>query len=128
MNRLVAARVVLAGTELLAPDDVLRAIAGPGIHGSGRSVVRVLGARDLVQTAVTAVRPSRAVLVGGAVVDSLHAMSMIALAVMSRPSRRAASTSAVVAALMAVAQVRSAQPGGVGGTTSTAASRTGVGD
>jgi hypothetical protein len=109
VNRLVVARTVLAGVELLAPTHVLRAIAGDGINGSASRVVRVLGTRDLVQAAVTYVRPSRAVLVGGAVVDSLHAISMVALAVASPRNRRAGGTSAVVAALMAADQVRFAR-------------------
>ncbi len=88
---------------LIAPAAVTSTVhhAPPGTRT--RVVARVLGARHLAQAAVTAVRPTREVLRGGAVVDVLHASSMVALAVVSGPYRRAGLTDAAGGSAFALA-------------------------
>ncbi|MGI8695726.1 MAG: hypothetical protein ACR2JQ_03620, partial [Mycobacteriales bacterium] len=60
-------------------------------------IVRVLGARQAVQGIAQIARPRRGVLLGGAVIDVVHAVSMVALAVLDPRHRRLASTSAAAA-------------------------------
>lgn len=106
MNRLLVARTCLGLVEVLAP-GVPGRVGGFRVDGRARQVVRVLGVRDMLQAAVTASKPSRAVLVSGAAVDGLHALSMVGLGLVDRRRRRAAGVSAAVAGLLAVAQVAS---------------------
>jgi hypothetical protein len=84
------------GTVLITrPGTVTRAL-----HDSTpprRWVIRLLGARSVMQGAFTAVVPDAPVVAAGAIVDGLHAASMIATAVVSPPHRRAAVLSAIVA-------------------------------
>jgi hypothetical protein len=77
--------------------DVLRAPGTP----RARAVVRVLGARHLVQLVATRVLPSRGCRAGGAVVDGLHALSCLVLAAVSPTWRRGACADAVVAGVFA---------------------------
>jgi hypothetical protein len=70
-----------------------------------RPVVRILGARHVVQAVVTAVRPTPMVRWAGAVIDCLHATTDIGCAVLDRRRRRAASIDAGVAVALAVATV-----------------------
>jgi hypothetical protein len=108
VNPLVITRGILGAAELLAPGLLLRVVAGHDTDVRARQVVRVLGAREAVQATVTAVRPSRTILVGGATVDALHALSMVALGVLNRQRRREGLTSAAVAGLFATAEVLAA--------------------
>jgi NAD(P)-dependent dehydrogenase (short-subunit alcohol dehydrogenase family) len=76
------------GKPLPLPADV--ADSGPG----ALTLTRVLGARHLLQAMATAWAresglPSGPVLLAGAAVDATHAASMLGLAVISRPLRRA---------------------------------------
>jgi hypothetical protein len=105
VNALVVSRVILGAAELLAPGRLLRVVAGHDSDVQARQVVRVLGAREAVQATVIAVRPSRRILIGGATVDALHALSMVALGVSKTQRRREALTSAAVAGLFAIAEV-----------------------
>jgi hypothetical protein len=66
-------------------------------------VIRLLGARSVMQGAVTSMVPDAPVVAAGAIVDGLHAASMIATAVISPPHRRAAVLSAIVAGACCVA-------------------------
>ncbi len=103
-----AARAGYGGLLLGAPRRMIGACtavpAGPRAVG----VARVLGARHLLQAALTAgalsprvlpgeVTPNTALLAGSAV-DTAHAISMIGLALARRPLRRAALTDAVLEA------------------------------
>ncbi len=88
---------------LCAPGAALAACgAGPASTGV-RSVARLLGARHLIQAAVTARMPGPAVLTAGSGVDVAHAASMLALAAADRPLRRAGLLDGLVAATLAVA-------------------------
>jgi hypothetical protein len=92
------------GTLLICcPGPLLRAAAGHPGSGADRAVLRVLGARHLLQAAVTAARPGPTVLGAGGVVDLLHAASQIALACSGPRWRRAAALDAVGAAAFAAA-------------------------
>jgi hypothetical protein len=72
-------------------------------------VVRILGARQLIQALVTRLRPTATVLTLGAWVDGTHAASMVALAWGHPRWRRAALTDAVTAAALAAAGAAAAK-------------------
>lgn len=93
---------VVAGTVLtVAPARCARLAAGPTATAP-EAVVRVLGARMLLQALavrVAARRPRwrRPALEAGAVVDALHAASMVPAALRWPAYRRSAAVSAVLA-------------------------------
>jgi hypothetical protein len=99
----VAARSWAAGTAaagavaLLRAQQVARLVSGRGA-APGPAVVRILGARQLLQGTAILVRPTPLLLFVGATVDVLHAASMVAAAVIWSRYRRPALTSAAVAA------------------------------
>jgi hypothetical protein len=106
-----AVRACYGGLLLAAPRRAL-SVCAPG-RASPRTlgVVRVLGARHLLQTALTAgalsargpsegIPPGRALLAGSGV-DTAHAASMIGLALAYRPLRRAALTDALLESTLA---------------------------
>jgi hypothetical protein len=86
----------LGAAMLARPRDVVRTLCGdapmPPVV-----LVRVLGARQLVQELVVLAAPSRRVLVGAAATDVMHAVSMVAAALLWPEYRRPALTSAAVA-------------------------------
>jgi hypothetical protein len=100
---------VLAGAHLgqavvllAQPPGVLRGLAGDrGVPPAG--IVRVLGARLLVQAAPEALCASRTILRLGVVVDVVHAASMLAAARVWPRYRRVALVSAGSAAVSALA-------------------------
>jgi hypothetical protein len=102
-RRLSQLRTVLGTVDLIFPGTVVRFSRNEPFHRHGRKVVRVLGVRQLAQAAVTGSRPTAPVLVLGAQVDGAHAVSMVALALWSRPGRRAALVDAAIAALFSSA-------------------------
>jgi len=86
---------------LLAPGFAVRLATGRPSSRRTRSTARVLGARHLVQTALTAAAPQSSVFALGGQVDTLHAVSMVLLAVVSRSGRRLALTDALTEAAFA---------------------------
>ncbi|MGY1593306.1 hypothetical protein ACI79D_15130 [Geodermatophilus sp. SYSU D00708] len=102
LTRLLAGVGVAWGTALLAvPDGVTDALC-PELPRDRRWVVRVLGARMVVEHATLLVAPVRPVPPIAAAVESLHAVSMLTL--LGRPRyRRAALVSGGIAAVSAVA-------------------------
>ena len=74
-------------------------------------LVRVLGARGVVQGALTAATPQPVTLALGASADSAHALSMLPVAIASSRYRRPAAISGAVAAVMAVAGAALARDG-----------------
>lgn len=113
MTRVVRKRVVLTsslmrgclgGCQLLAPALVAGAIEDQPIDAATRSVIRVLGARHLVQAALEVAAPRAGVVRFGAVIDVLHAASMVALARKgSKPaSRQLARIDAIGASVFAL--------------------------
>jgi hypothetical protein len=94
---------------LVRPDPVRRVLAphspSPGLDST---VLRVLGARHVAQGVVTALFPTRRVLTVGAVVDTLHAASMVGLAVLDSDRRRPGLLDASLAGSFAAASARAA--------------------
>ncbi|WP_331559918.1 hypothetical protein [Actinomycetospora sp.] len=97
-----AAHVVHGGVLLLRPATVAARVGRGAAGGREVAVVRVLGARHVVQGIAGLAGPGRGWPVLGATVDGLHAASMAGVAVLDREHRRAATASALVALAFAV--------------------------
>jgi hypothetical protein len=98
---LAGAHGVLAAVLLIQPPAIIRRIIGDqGVPPSW--IIRLLGARTLVQGAAEALHPSRNVLVLGVAIDLTHGASMLAAAAGWPRYRRAALISAVSVATSAV--------------------------
>ena len=100
-RRIRATAVARAGWAcvlLLVPDKVLRIGGRPPIPAAAIAIARVLGARQLIQAAVTAVAPTGPVAGLGALVDALHAGTNVGIAALSPRWRRTALTDAAIAA------------------------------
>lgn len=104
--------VVVRGTYgavlCVAPGTLIR-LAGGRPNARTCGIGRVLGARHLAQAALSAARPTPAVLVLGAEVDLLHSASMLALGILDAPRRRIGLTDAVVAAAFAADELLAAR-------------------
>ena len=96
------------GAALVGVPGLLIGLTGQKPGGRACGVARVLGARHLIQSGVTAATQladpdDSVVLGGGAAVDLLHATSMVALGAADRRLRRAALIDAAVEAGLAAA-------------------------
>jgi hypothetical protein len=100
---LSAARLLLGTLYLFAPERSSEALGACCQSRGARAAVRLLGARHLLQAAVSGRRPARGTLGAGAAVDAAHALSMLAIAFVSPRSRRPALSSAAVAGTLALA-------------------------
>ena len=90
------------GTALVLAPGVAIFLATGHLPGRGaRRVARLLGARHLVQAALTAVAPLPEVFTMGAQADAVHAASMVLLATVDRPARKIALTDALAEAIFA---------------------------
>jgi hypothetical protein len=101
-----AASAVRAGygaALLLAPERLLKLGTRPPIPASAVAVARVLGARHLLQSAVTVAAPTGRIVDVGAAVDALHGGSQVGLAAVSPRWRSVALADAAFAALLAAA-------------------------
>ena len=108
----VPSSVLLAGwgaVLLTRPRAVAELVAGDSATPP-TAVVRVLGARRLVQHLLVLATPTRTVVLASAATDALHAASMVAAAVIWPEYRRSALVSASVATASAVLSVASAPP------------------
>lgn len=105
MNGLSLVRAAYGAVVLARPDRVLRLYSGRPAHPPDTAVLRVLGARHLLQAAATARPAGATALLTGAAVDTAHALSMTALGLTDRPRRRAALIDAAVAGSFATAGV-----------------------
>ncbi|WP_285247667.1 MULTISPECIES: hypothetical protein [unclassified Pseudarthrobacter] len=102
MRALEASRAVFGVCQVVFPAPIYRVAVGQQPDSRVRAVMRILGARHLIQAvAVGAVPTSTALHLGAGVVDSLHSVSMIALAIADRRRRRPAALDAVIAGLFA---------------------------
>lgn len=116
MRVLEALRAGYGACQLGAPELIAQKMLGVRLDGRARAVVRVLGARQLLQAAVLSAGANGAY--GpllhrlGAVVDFLHSASMVALAASDERRREAAAADAVVAALFATAELAAAARAG----------------
>ena len=100
----LALQVIRAGyglTLILAPAPAIRLATGRPPSKRTTRTARVLGARHLIQTALTAAAPRPATFAVGGQVDTLHSASMLLLAAVSRSGRRAALTDALAEAAFA---------------------------
>lgn len=97
---LSAGRVAYGCGLLLAPARALTACGGSVPSKLDCQVARVLGARHVIQAALSA-RGGRQALAVGAVTDGLHATSMLILAAADARLRRAALADAVIESLLA---------------------------
>lgn len=89
------------GVLLLRPRTALRLLGQPPSEAAVL-VVRVLGARQVVQAGGTLAVPARGVVTGGALVDLAHASTAVAYAASDPRRRRPGATSAALAALTAL--------------------------
>jgi hypothetical protein len=95
---LAVARGALGGAEMLLPEKAAQWAGGrTPLDRRSTLAVRLLGGRQLGQALLTSLAPTAEVAAAGAVVDGIHAVSMLALAVHSTRWRRAAVTEALVA-------------------------------
>lgn len=99
---LAAAHLGQAALLLVQPSSIIGRVAGDQ-DVPPAWIMRVLGARNLLQTVPEVVSPNRNLLRLGVLVDSLHAVSMLMAARIWPHYRRAALTSAVGAGVVAVA-------------------------
>ena len=97
------ARVVYGLLLVIAPKRLLHKVSGQRTTTRERALTRVLGARLLLQAAVTDVRPDAVSVALGAETDLVHAASMLVWAVVDRRSRRLTLMSAVLAGVFAAA-------------------------
>jgi hypothetical protein len=103
VNRFVAVRAGYGAILLLAPDRLSHRVTGHSPDRLSRAVVRILGARHLIQAVVSIGPSGRAVRALGAEVDALHSLSMFGLAALNPPHRRDGLIDAVVAGCFAAA-------------------------
>jgi hypothetical protein len=96
-------RATYGAALVLVPGPAIRLATGRLPSRQACRVARVLGTRHLIQAALTAAAPGRAVLALGGQVDAVHAASMLLLAAVSRAQRRAAVTDALTEAAFAAA-------------------------
>lgn len=102
MKALETTRAAYGLCQTSFPGPIFRFAVGQQPDAHVRVVMRVLGARHLMQALIVEVAPTSAALhLGAGVVDSLHSVSMVALAIADRRRRRAAALDAVLAALFA---------------------------
>lgn len=105
MRPLEVFRAAYGLAELLAPGTVERLIVGTVADERARKVIRILGARHVLQAIVTA-RGGRTLHRLGGGVDGLHALSMAALAAFDPERRRAAAVNAAIALAFAAGELR----------------------
>ncbi|MBE1552144.1 hypothetical protein GGC64_006231 [Mycobacterium sp. OAS707] len=109
MRALTVLRAVVGATYLLVPQWIPGLLWGLRLDSRARLVVRILGARHLLQAAVLAASARPLILRLGSVVDALHATSMLGLAAVDDRRRRAALGDAAVASSLAAAGWAQAQ-------------------
>lgn len=101
-TRAVSAVLAASGlTMLVAPEWVVRRLT-PDAPEPRSWIVRLLGARSLVQNVLIVIRPTRQAMQLGAAVDGLHAASMVGVAALSSRFRRPAAVSAGIATVSAL--------------------------
>jgi hypothetical protein len=108
----VRAETVLAGlratygaVQLTAPSWSAEQQLGGPLDATGQQVVRVLGARQVLQAGLALAFPDEPLLGLGIGVDALHALSMLPVAVTVPRWRRAALVSALMGTAFATAGV-----------------------
>jgi hypothetical protein len=110
---LATARCGWAVFLLCCPDRPVRTLTGITPTEHDRLILRVLGARQLVQAAISLVRPSHRVLTAGSAVDALHAATCLGLVAFDVRWRRGGLIGALDATAFALAGYASANRAGV---------------
>jgi hypothetical protein len=105
MKPLELLRAAYGAVELLAPSAVESLLVGRVADPRARTVIRILGARHVLQAAVTARGGPGLHRLGGGV-DLIHAVTMIALAASDPRRRRAAVVNAAIALAFAAGELR----------------------
>jgi len=100
---LTAIRTCWGAALLIAPGAVLGALPHQQIDRPARAFARILGVRHLAQAAIVSPQPTRGWILAGAVVDAIHASTMVALALLLPDRRRLALTNVVTAGAFAAA-------------------------
>ena len=95
---------------VMAPGTVMYLATGRFPGRRARRVAQILGARHLIQAGIGAFAPGPGVFVMGAGIDSVHAVSMLGLALFDRGTRRAALTDGLAEALLAAAGFSLGEP------------------
>jgi hypothetical protein len=105
-------RAVYGAVLVLAPGPAIWLATGQLPSRRMRRTAQLLGARHLVQAALTAVAPLPGTFATGGEVDTVHATSMLLLAAVSRSGRRAALADALTEAAFAAAGFSAAAASG----------------
>jgi hypothetical protein len=108
------ARLVWGGLLLAAPGIALETLTGRPATRSQERLLRVLGARHLVQGGLDLVRPTCGLLRAGAAVDLLHAATCAGAVAFSPAWRRAALVDGAGAMGFAAGGLVRARPRGPG--------------
>ena len=98
---LAGVRAGYGAVQLLWPDRSAEQLLGGPLDPAARTVVRVLGARQVAQAGLTVAVPTAPLLAAGAGIDTLHALSMAVLALADQQWRRPAVVSGLTAAAFA---------------------------
>lgn len=103
-------RAAWGAVLLTRPEKAYGILGGaPPSTSAGTTVLRVLGGRHVAQAAVALARPTRPVLVTGAVFDALHALTAVAYAASGESRRRTGLTDTAFASGLALATVSSSR-------------------
>ena len=105
MKIMELARLAYGLLELTVPSAISGGLAGEKPDAGARKVIRILGARHIVQALATIGRGSPWHSVGG-LVDLLHASSAVVFAIIQPRWRRTASLSAAVSVAFASGELR----------------------
>lgn len=103
MRLLTTARASWGTALLLSPSSVICAATNASADGPTRTVARILGARQLVEAALTGRRHYQGAILVGAAVDATHAATFAAVALIRPDRRRLALTNVATATAFAVA-------------------------
>jgi hypothetical protein len=98
---LAGVRAGYGAVQLLRPAYSAEQLLGGPLDPGAMAAVRLLGARQFAQAAVSVAAPSARLLTLGAGVDGAHALSMAVLALADRRRRRPAMVSGLIAAAFA---------------------------
>ena len=98
---LAGARAGYGAVQLLRPAYSAEQLLGGPLDPGAVTAVRVLGARQLAQAAVSVADPSARLLALGAGADAAHALTMALLALADPRRRRPAMVSGLIAAAFA---------------------------
>jgi len=104
-TRAVSAVLGLGGVAMAAAPRWTVAHLAPGRRAPANWLVRVLGLRTVVQSAVLLTTPTRPALQVGAAVDALHAASMVPAWLLFPRYRQAAAVSGGIAVASVLAQL-----------------------